>query len=173
MINGLTYKQFSGMALDTLWRKGFAHTGKEFDAYDWRRHWERGDTVLKAIDAFVEHQTQARKKSRVKKNPRPFGKRKATHKAFPRKAPRKPAVKFGKRKSRVTITAKKNPAPVTLYVIRAVHKNGTKYYFTGASFQTEKRQAARYLTSREADEVMNRIEDRLPPVLKFLDVAHV
>lgn len=108
----------------------------------------------------------------AKSRKNPFGKRKATHKAFP-KAKAKKRTPFGKRKARVvSVTARKNPAPVTLYLIRGTHQNGKRYYFTGASFQTEKRLAARYLSSREADEVLNRIEDRIPPQLKHIDVEH-
>lgn len=95
-------------------------------------------------------------KKRAKKNPRPFGKKKASHQAFKRK---KPATRklFGKRKE-----------PIYVIVGRAVSK---LYYFTGARFDTNRNHAAFYRDKATATQTLNSLRGRAPDAIKSVIVA--
>lgn len=110
---------------------------------------------------------------RGKKNPAPkFGKRRATHKAFKKAAPPK---KFGKRRARhgdtVRVSGVKNPL-VAYYGIRGKDRDGKAFYFTGLAFDSDRKKAAHYTNPKQAEKVLDAIEDRAPKQLGALDVYH-
>lgn len=235
-VNNLTFKQFRGMAYDTLWRRAELDEPK-FHAFDWRKEWESGATVLQALDKYrkkrrsVKHRhapepyvlmqlnsdgsiigylvstasgrraihatrhgaitfdtyakayaynanEQGGKLTPVRvadlpdpsgpnvlrKNPKPFGKRKASHKAFPKKAGvRKPTPKFGRKKNAVAKKANE-------FVVRAMTGDNKKFYFNGVSFEDRLSSAARFANHRLAERLINSVEDSLPSAIKHLDI---
>lgn len=88
---------------------------------------------------------------RGKINPK-FGKRKATP-AKPRKSAPKKRVAFGKRKT---------PPASGVYVVRAVTEKGVKFFWNGLAFEDNKGRAARYADHKQAERVLETLENRLP-----------
>lgn len=95
----------------------------------------------------------------AKKNPRSFGKKKASHSAFKRKAPKKRPA-FGKRKAA--------PKPLQ-YVIRGT-KGASFFYYVGDRFSSTKTDAARYSNMDVAMKVARHIRPMLPRELAYLKV---
>jgi len=108
-------------------------------------------------DLFANPRKRVVRKSRAKKkpgkkNPRPFGKRKASHQAFKRKKPAARKV-FGRRKE-------------ALYVISGDDAKSSRYYFTGVRFDTVRAHAAFYRERATAVRILNLIRSRVPDQLR-------
>ena len=100
-----------------------------------------------------------------RKNPAPkFGKRKSAH-AKPRKAATKKRVPFGRRAPRPAKSAGVD------YVIRAIATNDKRYYWDGLAFDTRVGVAARYHDHKQAERIMESIENRIPKSVRAVDIV--
>lgn len=119
-----------------------------------RAYWPDGSQTKasKTYDAAKKEAKRLNDMHVPYKNPRPFGKRKAKHKNFPRA---KPAPKFGKR-----------PAPLR-YLIQGA-KGATLYYYAGDRFTTERANAIAFANLDGARGTAKGIAALKPDGLRYL-----
>lgn len=136
-------------------------------AQDWIRPYEdRRVTVL--VEKVMTVTGAKNPTVREKKNPRAFGKR--SRRPRPKTDAEKMASIRRRHQARVASALAKRGV-VKHYVVRAHTHDGKTYFWTGLALDTNKAKAAIYRDHRQAERIMEMIEERQPDQVRYVDVV--